>query len=167
MARKKISIEEAFAVFEQAGLQVEVKAVVQPEPPTLPPAGQRAIDFVDQPPIGKSVRRVGTTTVQITLHTRQSVASGGHMVPGKDGETLAGQGIRTYGPGPCYVPTHLAGHLLYQDMLAKQADQRMLDPTTHYYLVVPRRGAGGMVHVGVEVDDLNLNATKLSDMYFV
>ena len=148
MPKRKITLAEAFATFEQHGLQVEVKsASVEPESDTLTLA-----DFTHTPvPIPKVAERKSKTTMTITLHAAHSIGAGGVMVDaGTPNQRIENAGVETYGPGICTVPTTLVAHLLHQDALAKQADDRLLDRQMRSYLVVPRSVNGQRVNVGIE-----------------
>lgn len=161
MPKRKITLEEAFAVFEQHGLQVEVKAVavdsVDKDQPTLADflddanSNKHSMDYTQYPPVPK--QRANNRT-QITLHAKHTVGCGGVMVVGDDGKPHPQQqGVETYGPGVCTVPDELAAHLLYADQQAKQADANFADRTFKQYIVVPRRTNTGMVNAAILQDD--------------
>src|SRR5260221_5737566 len=107
MAKKKITLEEAFAVFEQHGLKVEVTAAVDTTDPSAPQLAdfldtKQQMDYTQYPPVPKVI---STKKTQITLHAKHSVGSGGYMVKGDDGQMHAEQqGVESYGPGICTVP---------------------------------------------------------------
>jgi hypothetical protein len=141
MARRKISIEEAFAALEAAGINVQVKSVDGPEPVPVP--AKPKLDYTQYPPV--PIATVSPDFVKIPLYARHTVGSGGYTVTLPDGsEQIQSAGVESYGPGLCTVPAELASHLLYQDSLAKQADQKMLDRTEYRYLVAEVQGAGGI-----------------------
>jgi hypothetical protein len=142
MPRKKISLEEAYAVFEQHGLQVEISGIQKLEEPAIPQSA------LFERPYGvpeKAERKLGKHTVRITLHTQQTVTSGGEAVyDGKRLVRIDGQSAVTYGPGIVYVPTEIAGDLMHQDQLAMKADADFLSPTFKSYVVL---GTGDGRHI--------------------
>lgn len=137
MPRRKITLDEAYAVFEQHGLKVRVEAV-QPELPIVP------VDHLFEQPAPPPVkpRKIGNQLVRINLRTRQTITSGGHPILDAKGKTIAveGQAFHEYGPGPCVVPSELAGDLLYQDALAVEADRKFLSPEFRSYVILPVGG---------------------------
>lgn len=146
MAKRKLSLEEAFAVFEQHGLQVSVKAI-QSEPPV------QLSDFLEDnkeditkyPPI-----RTGKDTVKVTLYAKHTVGSGGELVTNSDGsKQVKNSGIQTYGPGIVTVPTSLAQHLLHQDAVARATDERTFDGKFRSYAIIQK----GSTSVGVQVGE--------------
>ena len=165
MPRRKITIEEAFSVLHNAGIQVQVKSVDTTEQPApeiirrpVRPYGYAPV--VDEKPHAKFVK--------ITLHARHSVGSGGVSVSGINGRQIEQSTAQTYGPGiGISVPTHIAAHLLHQDMLAQQADDRMLETRQRSYLVVQKSNSSGHIaNVGVEVPDHILgNLGQLADSF--
>lgn len=149
MPKRKITLDEAFAVFEQHGLQVEVKAVRDDEPT------EQLASFLetgDEPqPIAEQLSK---KTIKVTLFASHSVGNGGEIIVGKDGtKQVVNNGIATYGPGVVTVPAYLAQHLLHQDMLAKRADERMLERKVRQYIVTPRATAYGVVNVARHVSN--------------
>ena len=149
MPKRKITLDEAFAVFEQHGLQVEVKAVREDEPTEQLSA---FLETGDTPqPIAEQVSK---KTIKVTLFAAHSVGNGGEMVVGTDGiKHVINNGIATYGPGVVNVPAHLAQHLLHQDMLAKRADERMLERRVRQYVVTPKATALGVINVARHVSN--------------
>lgn len=149
MPKKKITLDEAFAVFEQHGLKVKVEAVQ-----------------IDQPPVDLSAflqddtqptalpEKVGNTQVKITLFSAHTVGNGGESIIKPDGSRdIINNGVQTYGPGVVTVPLHLVHHLLHQDMLARQGDEKMLDRTFRSFVILPRYNTVGMVQCGVQVSE--------------
>lgn len=154
MPRKKISIEEAFATLEQAGIPIQLKPVVaenhvEPTPEPVIPTGRRKGQIFDTSP--KPTKPA--THTRVTLFAKHSIGSGGRLVIDSDGTRRAEHtGVESYGPGICMVPVEHATHLLHADALARQADQRFLDTTMHSYIVVPRQANGQRANIAVEVD---------------
>ncbi len=160
MPRKKITLEEAFAVFEQHGLQVKVQAVTEPD-----------IVVPSEEPIKKvhTPTKLGNNTVKIALYAKHSVGSGGMMTGLKGEQQIEHAGVETYGPGIAYVPVALANHLLHQDALARQSDERMLDRQQRCYVVAPRVGPSGQrsnVAVQVTEDMVNNLGNLPADMMY-
>ena len=146
MPRRKITIEEAFSVLQQAGIQVQVKAV---EPVTEDqPIDIIRKDYTTYPPTVIQ-EKPNSRTVKVTLYAKHSVGSGGFSVKDDNGQHIESSGVTVYGPGIITVPTALAPYLLHQDSLARQADNRMLETTQRRYLVVQR----GAACVGLPVGD--------------
>lgn len=152
MARRKISIEEAFAVLQSAGIPVQVKpAVIIADQQTSQPAKKRKGQIFKVPPL-KPVPNM----VSITLFAKHSIGSGGTMHGTGEEKHVEQAGVVTYGPGVCYVPTHLAAQLLHQDAAARQQDERMLDREQRCYLVVQKRSASGQsINVPMQVTSLD------------
>ena len=148
MPKRKITLDEAFAVFEQHGLQVEVKAVQQSAPTT--PLSEFLEPVVEDKP---AVQQTNKKTVKITLFATHTVGNGGESVVDSNGnKTVINSGVQTYGPGVCTVPLALAQHLLHQDILAREADERMLEKTMRNYVVMPYYNKDGvMVNRAVNV----------------
>lgn len=146
MPRRKITVEEAFAALEQAGIQVQVKAVSNEA------IGQEQFEA----PVVEEAKpalqhRFGTTTVRLELHAQHSISAGGVLV-GKKGEQQVVDGtVVTYGPGVCWVPAQYAQHLAYQDMVARQADDRLLDRAMRSYVVAYVRDSTGVKNIGLPV----------------
>ncbi len=145
MPRRKITLEEAFAVFEQHGLQVEVKAVQQDQP-EVPLSS-----FLEPVEVSAPVpQTVSKKLIKITLFAQHTVGSGGQTVRNSKGDSdVVNNGVETYGPGICTVPIYLAQHLLYQDALARAADDRMLEKTMRNYIIVPKVTSQGVVNCGI------------------
>jgi hypothetical protein len=132
MPKRKITLAEAFDVIEQHGLQVQVSAVESRPTETLADFVETPVTpVVDNPVV--SVNRKAKTT-RVTLYATHSIGSGGTLTP--SGQGVIGETNVTYGPGVCDVPEGLAQHLLYQDQLARAADDRTFDRNTRSYLVM-------------------------------
>lgn len=131
MPRRKITIEEAFATLESAGINVQVKKPDVDEPVIL--------DTI-KPSYGNTYgipqETLGGKLVKVKLYAKHTVGSSG----------------QSYGPGVVTVSSSIAQHLLHQDGLAVEADAKLLDRQQHSYLVVQRQSAGQVVNVGLEVD---------------
>ena len=150
MPKRKITLEEAFATFEQHGLQVEIKAIQQdPELDNLTLA-----DFTESTVEQSIPKQHGKKSITIKLHAAHTIGSGGHMVDkGTPNQRIENAGVQTYGPGVCTVPIYIAAHLLHQDTLAQRADERFLDRKLRSFVIVPRRLNGQMVNVGIMASD--------------
>jgi len=149
MPKRKISIEDAFAALEAAGIQVQVKKVAeQPQPQ------QRKLDYTQYPPV-PVVAQVFDSHVKITLYAKHMVGSGGCLTTTADGsQQVQEAGVASYGPGVVTVPVELAQHLLHQDSLARQADAAMLDNTAKRYVVAERYSNDGILaRVGIPVTE--------------
>jgi hypothetical protein len=150
MPRKKITLEEAFAVFEQHGLQVEVKAVQQDQPVA------QLSDFLEDvsiPQVQLPIQ-VSKKLIKITLYARHSIANGGQLVKQPDGTThVINNGVESYGPGVIIVPADIAQQLLHQDGLARQADEHLLDRKLRSYVIVPRETQYGTINCGYRVSE--------------
>lgn len=138
MPRKKISLEEAYAVFEQHGLQVEISGIAKPEEPAVPQSAlfERPYGMPEKPE--RPERRIGRNMVRILLHTKQTITSGGNAVHDAQGKLIRidGQESVTYGPGMIAVPVEIAGDLQHQDQLAQKADQNLFSSTFKSYVIV-------------------------------
>src|SRR5262245_8373188 len=176
MARKSISIAEAFKVLEAAGVKLERKKAEAAYgdgrhetlpilKPKLPKVRQRAVrsdrgqrrDWSDYPSPGPyaAKERIGRPRV-ITLYAKHSIASGDP------------QQLLTFGPGKCTVPASLADALLHQDMLARDADARLLETTPRHYLIVKKANASGHTQaVGLQVTPDILDNIGLLDQRFL
>jgi len=164
MPRRKISIEEAFDVLQQAGINVQVKPSVEEHiQPTPPEVKRERKGQIFQSPVQHPLSK----TTKLTLWAKHSIGSGGSTVVNADGKSIENAGVQTYGPGVCYVPNEYVGHLMHQDQAAKAADDRMLDRTQRSYLVVRRANSQGhFVDVGVQVNnDLFSDMGSLSGDY--
>ena len=137
MPRKKISLEEAYAVFEQHGLQVEISGIAKPEEPAVPQSAlfERPYGMPEKP---EGAKRVGKHMVRIALHTKQTISSGGNAVYSPDGKLVRidGQESVSYGPGIVVVPAEIAGDLQHQDQLAQRADANLFSATFKSYVIV-------------------------------
>jgi len=151
MPKKKITLEEAFAIFEQHGLQVEVKAIQVDEPTA------QLSDFLESnAPVVNTAEPVGKRFLKVTLYAAHTIGTGGQFVTGINGDRhVVDNGVETYGPGVVTVPLELAQHLLHQDGLARQADDRMLSPHMRSFVVIPKITAYGVVNCGIQVSDNN------------
>jgi len=170
MPRKKITISEALETLEKAGLRVKVEAVKEEVKHSGPDIYVSASDDKESKPIkGK----VGNTTIKLSLYSKHSISSGGSFVAEKDGGTkIQDAGVVTYGPGVCYVPLSVAQHLLRQDQLARQTDERMLEKTQRSYIIAQRVTDSGIRNVGLRLSDEYDFNTALgnlpdSDMYII
>lgn len=150
MPKKKITLEEAYAVFEQHGLEVEVRGIQQ----------QKAVEplssFLEggdemQPPLAEE----GKKTIKITLFAAHTIGNGGEIVTVDGEKKVVNNGIVQYGPGIVTVPSHLATHLLHQDLLARRADERMLEQRVRTYVVRPVYTSHGVVNVARHVSSEN------------
>lgn len=149
MPRKKISIEQAFQVLEDAGIQVQVKSVKE-EP--LPVKVQHPDIFKNKQQPESAVQKVNNTTVKIKLFAKHSIGSGGFLVAGSEGRQIESAGVQTYGPGVCTVPIALVDQLLYADAAARAADERMLEKEQRSYLITQRISVDGQrANIGVQV----------------
>lgn len=133
MPRRKITLEDAYRIFDEHGLHVEVT----PAPPAIP------LDHADlfehpAPPVQPPVP-LARGMVRIVLHAKHSIATGGFPILDKSGKTIGvdGAGVTYYGPGPCTVPAYLAGDLMHQDQLAQHADAMFLDRTFRSRIIIP------------------------------
>jgi hypothetical protein len=136
MPKRKITLQEAFDVIEQHGLQVQVSAV------NTQPAATLA-DFIETPvthvvPDDKVVVTANkkAKVVKVVLHAQHTVGSGGINVGTTQHPQVVNNGVLTYGPGVVEVPEYLSHHLLHQDQLARQADDRTFDRNTRSYVVM-------------------------------
>lgn len=145
MARRKISIEEALQVLEEAGIPLQAKPLETVAP---------VIEQQQVSPAFVKKQSSPPNVVRIELRARHSVGSGGQLVEQADGEKqIEHAGVETYGPGVCFVTPALASYLLHADGVARQADDRMLDRTQRSFIVVQRQNSSGhLVNVPVEVD---------------
>lgn len=151
MPKRKISIEDAFKVFEEAGIPLQVKQAdtVQVLPDRIPvDADVRTVKRADVSQLTKG------KLVKITLFAKHSVGSGGVAVV-HDGEKMVEHaGVQTYGPGVCIVTADLASHLLSADGAARAADARMLEREQRSYLIVQKMSAdGSRANAGMQVPD--------------
>jgi hypothetical protein len=153
MPKKKISLEEAFKVFEEAGLEVEVKGILQKREKA------HIADFIEQPDAQSTSAPYGMVShetaknIKITLYAKHSIASSGTMTEKNGVKSITGNTIETYGPGIVTVPSDLAGQLLHQDCIARQTDERMLDRKFRSYVILQQRTAQGMMNKGVLVSE--------------
>lgn len=149
MPRKKISIEQAFQVLEDAGIQVQVKSVKE-EP--VPVKVQHPDIFKNKQQSESIVQKINNTTAKIKLFAKHSIGSGGFLTNGPDGRQIEHAGVQTYGPGICDVPMTLVDQLLYADAAARAADERMLEKEQRSYLITQRISSSGQrANVGVQV----------------
>lgn len=148
MPKRKITLEEAYAVFEQHGLEVEVKGIQQQREHEPLSAFLEGESEPDTPVIDE-----GGKTLKITLYAAHTVASGGEMVVKDGAKQVVNNGIETYGPGVVTVPQHLAQHLLHQDLLARRGDERMLDRSMRTYIIRPMHTSQGTINVARHVSN--------------
>lgn len=163
MPKRKITLQEAFDVIHQHGLDVEVKGVVDDTPSPINIADSFVIEKEITPPVIQQKK-----SVKITLYASHTVSCGGFMVGKGEDKHVEGNSIETYGPGVVTVDNDLAQHLLHQDMLARQADERFLDRRMRSYIVMPIRTQNGLVNAGIHVSndpsfDLSGTLGKLGD----
>lgn len=155
MPRKKISIEEAFQVLEQAGIQVQVQSVKEP---VVPVKVQHPDIFKNTQPDKTVLHNMGNTAIKVKLFAKHSVSCGGSFTVGPDGKQIEGAGTQTYGPGICTVPRSVAEQLLHADAAARAADERMLEKEQRSYLITQKVTADGQKgNVGVLVPNELLN----------
>jgi hypothetical protein len=149
MPKKKITLEEAYAVFEQHGLEVEVKAIAPS------PQKESLASFLDiEPEQQGAVIAEDKRTLKITLYAAHTIGNGGETITERDGtKHVVNNGIVQYGPGVVTVPLHLAQHLLHQDLLARRGDERMLDNRMRTYVVRPMRTSQGTINVARQVSN--------------
>lgn len=149
MPKRKITLDEAFAVFERHGLQVDVKAVT---PPVT--YREQLADFLEE---GEAPAPPSTVeykaSVRVTLYAQHSVGSGGHLEGTGAAQHVVHNGVQSYGPGVCTVPGYLAQHLLHQDGLARQADARLLDRKVRSFVIVQKQTTHGLQSVGIQVSE--------------
>lgn len=164
MPKKKITLEEAYAVFEQHGLEIEVKALAPP------PQKESLSSFLDIAEEQQSaVITEDKRTLKITLYAAHTIGNGGEIITENDGtKHVVNNGIVQYGPGIVTVPLHLAQHLLHQDLLARRGDDRMLDTRMRTYVVRPMSTSQGTINVARQVsNDTNFDLSgflgKLGD----
>jgi hypothetical protein len=142
MPKRKITLDEAFAVFERHGLQVEVRAV-KDDTPTEQLSAFLEVEEGEQP----TTEELSNKWIKVTLFAAHTVGSGGSITVMPDGSRqVINNGIQTYGPGIVTIPANIATHLLHQDMLARRADDRMLESRVRQYVVVPRRTVNGTIN---------------------
>lgn len=165
MPRRKISVEDAFQALQKAGINVQ-PVPVEPEPVVPKKVYSNPYGL---PP--KSVRQTGPRTVRVELYAKHTVGSGGEQVVGADGhKQTVNNGVVTYGPGVCQVPVGLAKHLLHQDAMAKEADERFLSSKPRYCLVVQKVDQNGNryavpVEVSLDVLDPGNMVTNIPQQY--
>lgn len=149
MPRRKISVEEAFKVLEQAGIQVRVQEQEQPVQQPVPEKPRRnAYGSIEMHTPKKDPK-----TAKITLYAKHTIGSGGVQV-GEDGKQIEHAGVQIYGPGVCTVPVEHVNHLLHADRIAREADEQMLSPIPKHKLILPiRDGQGYRKDIGVEVSE--------------
>src|SRR5437870_803439 len=111
MPKRKMSIEDAFKVLEEAGisLQVRQQEAVLPERIPVNEAVHvtKVVTASPKPVLGKLVK--------ITLFAKHSIGSGGVTTVHDDEKMVEHAGVQTYGPGVCTVSAELASHLLSAD----------------------------------------------------
>jgi NifU-like protein involved in Fe-S cluster formation len=155
MAKRKISIDEAFKVFEEAGIPLQAKPVdVSQQLPTQIPV-EDAAHTAKATQHNNVAKLTNNKLVKVTLFAKHSVGSGGTATVNADGDKVVEHaGVQTYGPGICIVNADLASHLLSADQSAKAADARMLEREQRSYLIVQRvSNDGSRANVGMAVPD--------------
>lgn len=163
MPKRKITLEEAYAVFDQHGLEVEVRGIQQSK------AVEPLVSFLEnEGEIERPQVEEGKKTVKITLFAAHTIGNGGEIVTSHGQTRLINNGIIQYGPGIVTVPTHLATHLLHQDLLARRSDERLLESKVRTYAVLPIQTANGSINVARHVSsdssfDLSGFLSKLGD----
>lgn len=142
MPKRKITLAEAFDVLEQHGLHVQVSSVntepvatladfTEPQPPPVVRGGTYGL------PVGNVVTaNKKAKMVKVVLHAQHTIGSGGTDVGTGQQHHVINNGVLTYGPGIVEVPEHLSHHLLHQDQLARQADDRTFDRNVRSYVVM-------------------------------
>src|SRR5262249_30861889 len=118
MPKRKLTIEEAFKVFEDAGLQIEVKGILpnRPQP--------KLSDFLEKPkeqnPYSfRKPTKVDETHIKITLYSKHTIGTAGSMSGTKGNMSIDGNTVQSYGPGVVVVPKEIAHDLLHQDYMAR------------------------------------------------
>lgn len=155
MPRKKISIEQAFQVLEEAGIQVQVQSVKETAAPVKV---QHPDIFKNKQADNPVLQKIGSNSVKLKLFAKHSIGSGGFLVAGPDGKQIENAGVQTYGPGVCTVPAYLVEQLLHADAAARAADERMLEKEQRSYLITQRISSDGQrVNVGVQVPNETLD----------
>lgn len=162
MPRRKITLDDARAVFEKHGLQVHTT-------PLQDPAESLAAFLEPQPkPQPGSARQVSYRRVEVTLYAAHSISAGGFVVETDEGKQVVENNVQTYGPGKVTVPAPLAQHLLHADMLARRADDRLHDRVFRSYALVPQH-QGQNVGVCVSEDgnfDISSFMSAMADHNF-
>lgn len=169
MPRKKISLDDisldqAFQRIQREGIEIEVKGVKREEVFVK----SHIEDFIDTPQI-TTPTPIGKKFVEIDLYATHTVGSGGSLVGDAKQESVVGNSFEQYGPGRrIRVPIDLAQHLLHQDMLARRADDRFLNPQRRTYVVARVRDSTGIKHIGSDVtgqfgDDLSGALAAMGD----
>lgn len=156
MPRRKISISEAMQVLRENNLDVFVKPVEEEKVPQKEKVEKGV------------VRKVGNTAITIMLYAQHTIGCGGFLTKTSidDEGVMSGNTNITYGPGRVTVPVTIAGQLLHQDQLARQADERLRETTQRSYLVVQKQGYDGVIkNVAVQVsngalDNFNINSRE-------
>jgi hypothetical protein len=150
MPKRKITLEEAFAVFEQHGLQVEVKAV-QIDQPQESLYDFLEVESVQQQPV---IQSTSAKSVKITLYATHTIGSGGEIVLDTSGnKAVINNCVESYGPGVVTVPARLAQHLLHADMLARHSDENLTSSKMRSFVVVPRVTPYGVVNCSIQVSE--------------
>lgn len=134
MPKRKITLSEAFDVLEQHGLQVQVSSVNTQPVATLADFTETPVTpVVDTSVVGGNKK---AKMVKVVLHAQHTIGCGGTDMGTKDHPHVVNSGVLTYGPGVVEVPEHLCHHLLHQDQLARQADDRTFDRNVRSYVVM-------------------------------
>lgn len=156
MAKRKISIEEAFDTLREAGIQVEVKQTQPPELPTI----QKE---VKEP---SSNHKVGNTAQKIFLHAQHMISNSG-VAELKEGDEPPNTTI-VYGPGWTIVPNYLASELLYRDQQARIVDAETRSSENKCYMVIQKRSVGAVAYSKVRVaEDMFMDLSRLGSGYMI
>lgn len=134
MPKRKITLQEAFDVIEQHGLQVQVSGVNTEPVATLADFIETPVPHVVERPVVTSNKKA--KMVKVVLHAQHTIGSGGTDIGDGKHHHVVNNGVLTYGPGVVEVPEHLSHHLLHQDQLARQADDRTFDRNVRSYVVM-------------------------------
>lgn len=157
MPRKKISlsdisVEDAFAVLQRHGLNVEVKSL-QEDSGKADIADFLQSDKANDKPLPE---KVSNSKTRITLYTQHTIACSGDIVGEGQDKRIEGASVATYGPGTVTVPTYLATQLLHQDGLARQAEADLLETRSRRKLIVPYGSSSRVIDLGF--GDSNLSS---------
>lgn len=158
MPKRKISIDEAFKVLEEAGIPLQVKQqsdTVSQLPTQIPvDDAAYAAQSVKSAQHGNVSKLTNNKLVKVTLFAKHSVGSGGTVTGEGADKVVEHAGVQTYGPGVCVVNADLASHLLSADQSARAADARMLEREQRSYLIVQRVSSdGSRANVALGVPD--------------
>lgn len=169
MPRRKITLEDAYAVFEQHGVpESAIRKVVAEQQNTAQAEPLSAFledSTAEENPVAK---QVSYRKVKITLRAAHTISKGGYLKEVNGEQVIEGNSVETYGPGVITVDSRLAEQLLHQDMLAIRADERMLDRTFRSYVLVPSaQGANSAICVSEDSNfDIAGFVNRMADMNF-